>query len=333
MPDAIHQTTLVLDTHVDFPWPETPDPALPSARCVDFPKMAAGGMGAVVLIAYVGQGARNAAGHAAARARADGMLARIAADAANPVGPPRVAARTADEVEAAFTAGKLAILAGVENGYAMGGEISALADFHKAGAIYLTLTHDGHNDLADAARPKPALGDGPEEHGGLSEFGRAAIAELNRLGMLVDVSHASKPAMLQAAKMSRSPIVATHTGCRALTDHPRNLDDEQLDALRAVGGLAQITAVGSFLRADGRASLADYLDHVDHAVRRIGIDHTGLSSDFDGGGGFTGWKDASQTGAVTKGLIARGYTAREIGLLWSGNFLRLMRVAAKIATA
>ncbi len=323
--------TLVLDTHVDFPWPNTPDPAGETTRQVDFPKMAAGGMGAVVLIAYVAQGKRDPTTRAAARARADGMLARIAADAQNPAGPARRFCRTADEMEAAHAAGVLAILAGVENGHAMGGDLAALAAFRAAGAIYMTLTHDGHNDLADAARPKPALGDAPEEHGGLSDFGRAAIAEMNRVGLLVDVSHASKPAMLQAALLSRTPVVATHTACRALVDHPRNLDDEQLDALRAVGGLCQITAVGAFLRAQGAASLEDYLDHVAHSVTRIGIDHTGLSSDFDGGGGFLGWKDASETSAVTAGLTARGFSAREIGLLWSGNFLRVMRAVGKAA--
>ncbi|WP_431281472.1 dipeptidase [Humitalea sp. 24SJ18S-53] len=323
--------TLVLDTHVDFPWPTTPDPAGDTTRQVDFPKMTRGGMGAVVLIAYVAQGKRDAESRAAARARADGMLARIAADAQNPVGPARRFCRTADEMEAAHAAGALAILAGVENGHAMGGELAALAAFRDAGAIYMTLTHDGHNDLADAARPRPTLGDGPEEHGGLSDFGRAAIVEMNRVGLLVDVSHASKPAMLQAAKLSRTPVVATHTACRALVDHPRNLDDEQLDALRAVGGLCQITAVGAFLRAGAEASMVDYLDHVEHSVRRIGIDHTGLSSDFDGGGGFIGWKDASQTAAVTAGLATRGFSAREIGLLWSGNFLRVMRAVEKAA--
>jgi membrane dipeptidase len=173
-------------------------------------------------------------------------------------------------------------------------------------------------------------------HGGLSPLGRAAIAEMNRLGLLVDVSHVSRDGMLQAAETSRTPVVATHTACRALRDHPRNLDDGQLDALRDVAGLAQVTAVGGFLRAPGAngknlAKVADYVDHVDHAVRRIGIQHVGLSSDFDGGGGFEGWRDASETGAVTAELHRRGYGAREIGLLWSGNFLRLMRQAALVA--
>jgi membrane dipeptidase len=330
----IHAATLTLDTHVDIPWPEMSDPAEETRRCVDFPKMTRGGLKAVVFIAYVPQTRRDAETHAAAGARAEAMLRAIRGTA----GPGRRLCTSVAELEAAHAAGELAILLGVENGHAMGRDLSRLKLWRELGAIYLTVTHDGHNDLADAARPKQDLGDGPEEHGGLSPLGREAIAEMNRVGLLVDVSHASKASMLQAAALSRTPVVATHTACKALRDHPRNLDDEQLDALRAVGGLAQITAVPYFLRAAGadgktRATVADYVDHVDHAVRRIGIDHVGLSSDFDGGGGFEGWRDASETANVTAELIRRGYTAREIGLLWSGNFLRVLRQVERAAAA
>jgi membrane dipeptidase len=219
----------------------------------------------------------------------------------------------------------------------MGEDLALLGHWRKLGAIYLTLTHNGHNLLADSAIPRRDLGDGPTRHGGLSALGRAAIAEMNRVGLLVDVSHVSRDAMLQAADVSRTPIVATHACCRALCDHPRNLDDAQLDALKAVGGLVQITAVAAFLRAQPaggpapQASVADYVDHVDHAVRRIGIEHVGMSSDFDGGGWLTDWPDAARSKALTAELQRRGYTAREIGLLWSGNFLRLMRLAALAA--
>jgi membrane dipeptidase len=219
----------------------------------------------------------------------------------------------------------------------MGEDLSRLALWKRLGAIYVTLTHNGHNLLADSAIPRRDLGDGPARHGGLSALGRQAIAEMNRLGLLVDVSHASRDAMLQAAEASRTPVVATHACCRALCDHPRNLDDEQLDALKAVSGLVQITAVSSFLRAAPpggsavQASVSDYIDHVDYAVNRIGIEHVGMSSDFDGGGWLTDWPDAARSRALTAELHRRGYTAREIGLLWSGNFLRLMRTAALAA--
>ena len=331
----IHAATLSLDTHVDIPWPDTPDPAGETNRRVDFPKMRRGGMSGAVFIAYLPQGPRTPEGHAAAGARAEAMLRHIAASAEPPAARARFC-RDADELEAAHAAGLTGVLSAVENGYAMGEDLSRIAAWRRLGAIYLTLTHNGHNLLADSAIPRPDLGDGPALHGGLSVLGREAIAEVNRVGLLVDVSHASRDAMLQAAEVSRTPIVATHTCCRALRDHPRNLDDEQLDALREVGGLAQITAVAAFLRAPppgqpARATVEDYADHVDHAVRRIGIEHVGLSSDFAAGGGFAGWHDAAETGAVTAALHRRGYGAREIGLLWSGNFLRLLRRAAAVA--
>lgn len=332
---AIHAATLTLDTHVDIPWPTTPDPATATARRVDYPKMQAGGLKGVVFIAYVPQGPLSVEGHAAAGARAEAMLRAIAATAGETPMPRRLCP-TPEAFEACAADGALAILLGVENGFAMGEDLSRLALWRQLGAIYLTLTHDGHNALSDAARPRADLGDAPTRHGGLSPLGRAAITEMNRVGLIVDVSHVARSAMLQAAALSRTPVVATHACCHTLRDHPRNLDDEQLDALRDVGGLVQITAVPSFLKApdpDGiaRASVSDYADHVDYAVRRIGIDHVGLSSDFDGGGGVQGWQDASTTGAVSAALLRRGYSARDLGLLWSGNFLRVWRATLRAA--
>lgn len=331
----VHAAMLVLDTHVDIPWPDTPDPGTDTHRRVDFPKMRRGGMGAAIFIAYVPQGPRNAEGHADAGARAEAMLRSIAATAEGP--PPRGRyCRTAAELEAAHAGGTLGVLSAVENGYAMGHDLSRLALWRSLGAIYVTLTHDGHNDLSDSARPRVDLGNPPTQHGGLSPLGRDAVREMNRVGLLIDVSHASRAAMLEAAALSRSPIVATHACCRALRDHPRNLDDTQLDALRDVGGMIQITAVAAFLRdaqpvQSAKATVQDYVDHVDYAVRRIGIEHVGLSSDFDGGGALVDWPDASRTGAVTAELLRRGYGPREIGLLWSGNFLRLMRMAMLVS--
>jgi membrane dipeptidase len=325
----IHAGTLTLDTHVDIPWPAMSDPVTATTRCVDFGKMQAGGLKAVVFIAYVPQGPLTPEGHAAASARAEAMLLALRGTAGTQPMPRRLCT-TPDELEACAAAGELAVLLAVENGYAMGEDLSRLARWRELGAIYLTLTHDGHNALSDSARPKPALGDGPTLHGGLSALGRATVREMNRVGLLVDVSHVAKPAMLEAAALSTTPVVATHACCHELRPHPRNLDAEQLRALRDCGGLIQVTAVPSFLVAPGadghaRATIGDYVDHVDHAVQRIGLDHVGLSSDFDGGGGFPGWMDASTTGAVTEELHRRGYGAREIGLLWSGNFLRVWR--------
>jgi membrane dipeptidase len=329
----LHAATLCLDTHVDIPWPEPPNPRAVTRRCVDYPKMVVGGMNAVIFAAYLPQGPLTADAHAAAAARAEAMLRSIRDTAA---GAGRRIATRADEVEAAFQAGETAVLLAVENGYGLGDSVEGLTLWRELGICYLTLTHNGHNLLSDSAIPLPALGDTASRHGGLSALGREAVARMNDLGILVDVSHVAKSGMMQAVALSRTPVVATHTCCRALRDHARNLDDEQLDALKASGGLAQITAVPAFLRdadADGRyrASVADIVDHVDYAVRRIGLQHVGLSSDFDGGGGVEGWRNAAETGNLTAELARRGYDATQIGLLWSGNFLRLMRQAEAAA--
>jgi membrane dipeptidase len=339
MPDtdarAIHAATLTLDTHVDIPWPETPDPRGATNRCVDFPKMAEGGLKSVVFVAYLPQGPRNAEGHAVAASRAEAMLRAIRATAA---GDSRRIVSRAAELEAVGREGTTGVLLAVENGHAMGEDLSRLALWRGLGACYVTITHNGHNSLADAAIPLPTLGDGPTLHGGLSELGRAAIAEMNALGLIVDVSHASKASMLQAVALSRAPVAATHTCCATLRDHPRNLDDEQMDALRDSGGLMQITTVPGFLKAPGadrkyNATVADIADHIDYAVRRIGIAHVGIASDFDGGGGVGGWMNAAESPNVTAELLRRGYDAEQIGLLWSGNFLRVMRAAEAISAA
>ncbi len=331
---AVHARLLTLDSHIDIPWPNPPDPFGPTNRCVDIGKMVRGGLRAGCFAAYVPQGPRTPEGWDAARIRALSMLDAINAMAAHRDG---LEARLATDV-AAITAVRgtqaVAIIPCVENGHSLGEDIAGLAEFYARGARYLTLTHNGHNALADSSNPRTDLGDGPALHGGLSALGREAIAELNRLGMLVDVSHVSKQSMLQAAASSRTPVVATHSCMHALCPVPRNLDDEQLDVLRESGGLVQITAVASFLRAGGRAaqvSVADYAEHVDYAVRRCGIDHVGISSDFDGGGHLSDWADASQSANLTAELLRRGYDEEQVAALWGGNFLRLLALAEAAA--
>jgi membrane dipeptidase len=331
---ALHAALLTLDTHIDIPWPEGPDPFLDGKRRVDLPKMRRGGLAAGCFAAYVPQGPRNAETEAAAFARATAMLAAIRAMGRTENGIAARVAETADAIEAARRDGVLAIVPAVENGFAVGHDIARLQAMRAAGARYLTLTHNGHNALADSAIPRTDLGDTETEHGGLSALGRAAVAMMNRLGMLVDVAHVSRAAMLDAAGCSRTPVLSTHSCVRALCDHPRNMDNDQLDVLRDVGGVIQITAVPSFLRAGGKAdavTLADFADHIDYAVQRIGIEHVGISSDFDGGGGFLGWRDAGDSANITATLLQRGYGAPELALLWGGNFLRVLRAAEAAA--
>jgi membrane dipeptidase len=257
--------------------------------------------------------------NAMARAR-DGLTVRVT--------------QKADEIEAAKRDGALAVVPAVENGFTIGADLSRISRLRALGACYLTLTHNGHNALADSCNPRRDLGDREVEHGGLSALGRAAIAELNRVGMLVDVAHVSRDSMLQAAEVSRTPIVSTHSCVSALCDHPRNMMDWQLDVIRDVKGVIQITAVAAFLRPNGKpeqVTVADFADHVDHAVRRIGVDHVGISSDFDGGGGFSDWRNAADSANVTAELVRRGYDHGALARLWGGNFLRVLRLAEERA--
>ena len=331
---AVHASVLTLDTHIDVPWPNPADPFTETTRKVDLPKMRRGGLSAGCFVAYVPQMARTSENETQAFARATDMLEAIRGMARSAGGITARLTVTAAEIERAWQDSVIGIIPAVENGFAIGSDLSRLERFRALGARYLTLTHNGHNALADLAIPRTDLEDAPVEHGGLSEFGSRVIVELNWLGMLVDVAHASRETMLQAASVSRSPVVSTHSCIRALCDHPRNLDDEQLDALRDVGGVVQITAVSAFLKKDAKpeqVTVNDFVDHVDYAVRRIGIAHVGISSDFDGGGWFSGWADVSQSPNITAELICRGYGKQDIATLWSGNFLRVLRRAEEIA--
>ncbi len=320
---------LTIDTHIDIPWPEGPSPFGPSARRVDLLKMKAGGLAAGCFAAFIPQTRAGQGEDPFARALAMLDAIRAMATAAVAQGGFRLAT-TAEAVEAAWAEGAPAVIPCVENGHALGADAGRVRALAARGARYLTLTHNGHNALADSAIPRADLGDGREAHGGLSALGREAIAALNRAGMLVDVSHASKPAMMQAVAVSRTPVIATHSCVRARCEHPRNLDDEQLAALAGAGGVIQITAMPAFLRAKGReetVSVADLADHVEAAVGSIGIAHVGISSDFDGGGGITGWANAGETGNVTAELRRRGFEGAALAALWGGNFLRLLRAA------
>ncbi len=376
---AVHERVLTLDSHIDIPLnfaTRAVDPGVPGDFQVDLPKMRAGGLDAGFFIVYVGQTERTRENEAQARADAMtkfGAIHRMAEE----LYPDEIEiAYTAADVERIAGSGKLVAAIGIENGYVIGRDLSLLETYHELGARYMTLAHGGHNDIADSATPREALGDGEAEHDGVSAFGEQVIAEMNRLGMLVDVSHISKAAMLDAVRLSEAPVIASHSSMHALMPHPRNLDDEQLRALAANGGVVQTVALGAFLsevaarRAaeyrnirgafgmipgqqpedlgaepyedylgrvealDARwpdATVADFVDHIDHAVDLIGIEHVGISSDFDGGGGVVGWSDASETLNVTVELVRRGYSEEDIARLWGGNLLRVWSEAEAVA--
>ncbi|BCI68193.1 dipeptidase [Acetobacter aceti] len=336
---ALHNSLLTLDSHIDIPWPDRDDAFLDTPdRFVDFPKMQRGHLSAGCFVAYLPQGKLDAEGHKAAQEQTIAMLEAINRMQGTRNGITARVCPMVDEIEAAWRDGALAVVPGVENGYGMGDDIGMLAKFRALGARYVTLTHNGHNALGDSGQPSRVLGDPVAMHGGLSALGREAIAEMNRLGMLVDVSHTGRETMLQAVEVSSVPVVATHACVKALCDHPRNLDDVQLDALKASGGLIQITAIGGFLRpraelAGRRATVADYMDQLDYVVKRLGVEYVGISSDFDGGGQLEGWENAAASPALTAELMRRGYDRSEIQAFWGGNFRRLLRKGEEAATA
>ena len=378
----VHTRVLTIDTHDDIPLDfatAAVDPGIRGDRQVDLVAMEAGGLDVAFFIVYVGQTARTPENYV--QAQADAMTKFEAIHRmAEEMYPNRIEiAYSADDIERIAAAGKLVAAIGIENGYVIGTELSRLQQYYDLGARYITLAHNGHNDIADSAAPRVDLGDMPSEHDGVSPFGVDVIAEMNRLGIMVDVSHISKDAMLDALRLSRAPVIASHSSTRALANHPRNLDDEQLLALRDNGGVMQAVALGSFVsetqgqRNDAIRTLRDefgllsrsggdlgvlsetqrsvwgrrmreidrdwapadvamFVDHIDYAVELIGIDHVGISSDFDGGGGVAGWNDASETFNVTLELVRRGYDENEIAKLWGGNLLRVLREVERVAT-
>ena len=375
----VHARVVTLDTHVDIPLDFATfnvDPGRRGDQQVDLPKMRKGGLDAAFFIVYVGQTERTTANYA--RAQADAMTKFEAIHRmAEEMYPDQIEiAYRADDVARIAASGKLVAAIGIENGYAIGTDLARLAAYHELGARYMTLAHSGNNDIADSATARDRGGVAEPEHGGVSEFGAEVIAEMNRLGIMVDVSHISKAAMLAATRLSAAPVIASHSSVAALHAHPRNMDDEQLDALRASGGVLQTVALGAFLTESAErlstayarlrsdfgmipgqqpeelgaepaidfldrldalndrypdATVADFVDHLDYAVERIGIDHVGISSDFDGGGGVAGWSDASETLNVTLELLRRGYTEAEIEQLWGGNLLRVWREVERVA--
>ena len=325
----LHDTLLTFDTHIDIPWPDMNDAwSSDNPRKVDVRKCHQGKLRSVCLAAYIPQGPRDEAGHEEAWERVQAMLKVINSLGGEQDGLAARVCRTAQDVRSAFKNNTLAIVPAIENGHALGGVPARIGQLARDyGVRYMTLTHNGHNVLADAAIPLKSLNDVTALHGGLSELGRETIREMNRHGVLVDVSHTAKSTMMQASELSTTPVFASHSCVRSLCDHPRNLDDEQLDRLKETDGLIQITAMRSFLRKGGGGTVEDLVRHVAYVAERIGVRHVGVSSDFDGGGGIPGWEDATETRNVTRALQAAGFGPDDLSAIWGGNMLRLMEKA------
>jgi membrane dipeptidase len=363
---ALHDRMLTLDTHIDVPlnYMTEIDPSGLTELQVDLPKLGQGRLDSGFWIVYTPQGDLTETAMVQAQDIAQTRLrsiSRLAVSFPDKVG----LARTADEVRALVADGKFAVMIGMENAYPLGltDWEAELERYAEAGVRYVGITHFGHNQFGDSSNPNFQRDSGPKWNG-LSPDGRKLVAALNDHGILVDLSHAGKETMMQAADLSRTPIIASHSGVKAVADSARNLDDEQLRKLAEVGGVAQMVALDSYVKlptaeqqaarealdaefgdrstwdqakrdlyGERRAEIAamadganvsDFVDHIDHAVKIAGIDSVGIASDFDGGGGIVGWEDASETENVTAELVRRGYSEADIAKIWGGNLLRVM---------
>jgi membrane dipeptidase len=335
---AIHKKALTLDSHVDILnteyTTEALDPGIdnPKLKC-DLVKMNKGGVDGVFLAAYVKQDKRDEEGYENAYESAMGQFEAIHRLTEQMYPQHCELATLPEDVERIAKTGKKAIMIGMENGLAIGKDVSNVEKFYNIGARYITLSHNGHNDICDSCNPREKLGDKETEHNGLSEFGKTVVAKMNRLGIIADVSHISVKSFYDLIEVSKAPIIASHSGCRALADHSRNLNDEQLKALARNGGGIQIVAVGGFLKLGSLwpADVEIYVDHIDHAVKVAGIEHVGIGSDFDGGGGVPGFNDHSEALNVTIELVRRGYSEADILKIWGSNLLRVWREVEKVA--
>ncbi len=328
----VHNRVLTLDTHCDTPmfFPqdihfEQRDPRI----LVDLHKMTEGRQDATIMVSYLPQpkigetfSSKVEADVKTPTEYADLIFDKIG-EIVNANADYLALARTPGDLYENKRHGRKSIMLGIENGLALGGELKNVEHFAQRGVVYITLCHNGDNDLCDSCR-------GCNTHDGVSRFGEQVIREMNRLGLMVDLSHAGDKSFYDALDISQMPIVCSHSSCRALCDHPRNLTDDQMRRLAAKGGVMQITLYNGFLVKDGEATILDAIAHLEHAIRVMGIDHVGLGTDFDGDGGICGLRDSSELLQFTRQLLARRYSERDIQKIWGGNFLRVMAQVQRV---
>ena len=391
---AIHKRVITLDTHNDINVKNFTDSINYTQELdnqVNLPKMKKGGLDVSWFIVYTGQGELNEKGYAKAYKNAIAKFDAIH-KLTKEIAPNDIElAVTSDDVRRIHKSGKKVAMIGIENGYPVGTDIKRVKEFYDLGARYMSLSHNGHSQLCDS---NTGEADGIWLNGGVSELGKEVIKEMNKWGIMIDVSHPAKSSIKDMIELSKAPIIASHSSARGLCDHSRNLDDEQLLWLKKNGGVVQTVAFNAYVNTEknnafNKASktfieniskeqnfelkswgdvrkmnpktqdayytkyisirnlaqkklkedtanynpvnVADFVDHIDYMVKKIGINHVGISSDFDGGGGVEGWNDASETLNVTIELVKRGYSEDEIAKLWSGNLLRVLDEVQEIA--
>ena len=310
----MHNRVLTLDTHCDTPmfFPKNVDFSTRDQQLlVDLHKMTEGHQDATIMVAYLPQPTDNPT------VFADNIFDKIEAIVAQNSSYISIA-RTPADLWMNKHRGLKSIMLGIENGIALDGKLENLQHFAERGIVYMTLCHNGDNDICDSAR-------GNHTHNGVSAFGRQVISEMNRLGIMVDMSHAGEKSFYDALELSTQPIVCSHSSCHALCDHPRNLTDQQMRALAQKGGVMQVTLYNGFLVKDGEATIEDAMRHLQHAIQVMGIDHVGLGTDFDGDGGIRGLANSSELIHFTRQLMARHFNEDDIQKIWGGNFLRVMQ--------
>lgn len=371
----IHARVVTIDSHVDTPLrllrsdfdlSQDHEPNRRSGK-LDLPRMKRGGLDAVFFAVFVGQGERNESGNTRAQAAALKVF-DVIHDNLKKHHELAELALTPKDVYRLEKRGKRAILIGMENGYPIGNDLSLIRKYYDLGARYITLCHTKNNDICDSSTDTT-------EHHGLSQFGKQVIAEMNRIGMMIDISHVSDETFYDVIALSKAPIIASHSCARALCDHPRNLSDDMLKRLAENGGVIQMCLMSDYVKKaepnpereaafrmleekyrnfdqlseeEQRkarqewyelnekyprelATVSDLVDHIDHIVKVAGIDHVGIGTDFDGGGGVEGCNDVSEMGNITLELVKRGYNKEQIRKIWGGNLLRVMTEVERIA--
>ena len=393
---AIHDRVMTVDTHVDINVRNLTDSINYTQEIqtqVNLPKMEAGGLDVAWFIVYTGQDTLTEAGYEKAQANAMSKFEAIH-KLCEDIAPDRIGLATnSAQAREIYNSGKKVAMIGVENAYPMGTDLSNIEKYYNLGARYVSLAHNGHSQFSDS---NTGEADDIWLYNGLSELGKEAVKEMNRVGIMIDISHPSREAVMQMLALSKAPIIASHSSARALCDHSRNLDDAQLQALKANGGVVQTVALDGYVNKEKSAArdaymktimtevadslgvawydrsqfrelseaeqeafiavipkvtsisnnlvenrtdappavdVSDFVDHIDYMVELIGIDHVGISSDFDGGGGIEGWSDASETFNVTLELVRRGYSETDIAKLWGGNLLRVLDEVQAVAAA
>ena len=393
---AIHDRVMTVDTHVDINVRNFTDSINYTQELqtqVNLPKMEAGGLDVAWFIVYTGQDTLTEAGYEKAQANAMSKFEAIH-KLCEDIAPDRIGLATnSAQAREIYNSGKKVAMIGVENAYPMGTDLSNIEKYYNLGARYVSLAHNGHSQFSDS---NTGEADDIWLYNGLSELGKEAVKEMNRVGIMIDISHPSREAVMQMLALSKAPIIASHSSARALCDHSRNLDDAQLKALKANGGVVQTVALDGYVNKEKSAArdaymktimtevadslgvawydrsqfrelseaeqeafiavipkvtsisnnlvenrtdappavgVSDFVDHIDYMVELIGIDHVGISSDFDGGGGIEGWSDASETFNVTLELVRRGYSETDIAKLWGGNLLRVLDEVQAVAAA